>query len=106
MNSFILITGASGVLGRATVGASRKAGFAVRQGVRDPQKASAATEAIRLYDADLSTVEPAVAGMSGLLLMAPSLDPNAPAALAPVTFVEFARASAAAWRTPGPAMAR
>jgi uncharacterized protein YbjT (DUF2867 family) len=84
MKTSILITGASGVLGRAIVEASLKADFALRQGVRDPQKASPAAEAVRLDYADPATIAPAVAGVTGLLLMAPSLDPNAPAELAPV----------------------
>jgi uncharacterized protein YbjT (DUF2867 family) len=84
MKQSILITGASGVLGRAIVGAALKAGFAVRQGVRDPGKASPAAEAVRLDYSDPSTIAPAVADVSSLLLMAPSLDPNAPAELTPV----------------------
>ncbi len=84
MTHSILVTCASGVLGRAIVSAALKAGIAVRQGVRDPGKASPAAETVRLDYADPSTIAPAVTGVSGLLLMAPSLDPNAPAELAPV----------------------
>jgi len=87
----ILITGASGVLGGAIAGAARQAGFGVRQGVRNPAKANPAMESIRLdYDVP-ATIPPAVAGVSGLLLIAPPLDPAAPAKLAPV--VESAKAS-------------
>lgn len=84
MKPSILITGASGVLGRAIVQGALRAGFGVRQGVRDPKKANPAAEAVRLDYADPATISPAVEGISGLLLMAPSLDPNAPAELGPV----------------------
>lgn len=84
MNQSILITGASGVLGKSIVAAALNAGFAVRQGVRDPKKATPIAEAVSLNYADAATIAPAVAGVAGLLLMAPSLDPNAPAELAPV----------------------
>ena len=84
MNPSILITGASGVLGKSIVAAALNAGFAVRQGVRDPKKATPTAEAVSLNYADPATIGPAVAGVTGLLLMAPSLDPNAPAELAPV----------------------
>jgi len=80
----ILITGASGVLGRAIVAAALKAGFAVRQAVRNAKKANPVTDAVRLDYADPSTIAPALAGVSGVLLMAPPLDPNAPTELAPV----------------------
>jgi uncharacterized protein YbjT (DUF2867 family) len=56
----------------------------VRQGIRNPGKAHPGAEAVRLDYADPATIPPAVAGVSGLLLMAPPLDPNAPAELAPL----------------------
>ena len=84
MNQSILITGASGVLGKSIVAAALNAGFLVRQGVRDPKKATPTAEAVRLNYSDPATIGPAMAGVTGLLLMAPSLDPNAPALLAPV----------------------
>ena len=87
MTGSILITGASGVLGRAIVGAAAKAGFAIRQGVRDPKRANPDVEMVRLDYTDNATIAPSMAGVSGLLLMAPSLDPNAAAELGPVIAV-------------------
>lgn len=84
MDNKILVTGASGVLGRAIVDSATKAGLPVRQGVRDLKKANPDVESIHLDYADPATVPPALAGASGVLLMAPALDPNAPAELEPV----------------------
>ena len=84
MKQSILVTGASGVLGRAIVGAALKAGFQVRQGVRNPAKADRAAESVRLDYTDATTIAPAVAGVSALLLIAPVLDPHAAAELSPV----------------------
>jgi uncharacterized protein YbjT (DUF2867 family) len=84
MNKPILVTGASGVLGRALVTAFADAGLAVRQAVRNLEKAKPGVESVRLDYNDPATISPALAGVGGLLLMAPSLDPNAPAELRPV----------------------
>jgi len=83
-NQCVLVTGASGVLGRSIVAAAENAGIAVRQGVRDPRKANPNAEAVRLDYHDASSIPPAVAGVTDLLLMAPPLDPNAASELAPV----------------------
>ena len=82
-NQCVLVTGASGVLGRSIVAAAENAGIAVRQGVRDPRKANPKAEAVRLDYHDASSIPPAVAGVTDLLLMAPPLDPNAASELAP-----------------------
>lgn len=91
MNQPILITGASGVLGRALVSAFVDAGVAVRQAVRNPQKAKPGVMSVRLDYHDSSTIGPALAGAGGLVLMAPPLDPDAVALVRPV--VECAKAS-------------
>jgi uncharacterized protein YbjT (DUF2867 family) len=78
-----LITGATGVLGRAIVKSAIDAGLAVRQGVRNPSKAAPGAEAVHFDYADSSTISPALAGVSALVLMAPPLDANAPALLGP-----------------------
>jgi uncharacterized protein YbjT (DUF2867 family) len=83
----VLITGATGVLGKAIVKSAVSAGLAVRQGVRDPAKADPAAEATRLDYADPSTISPALEGISALVLMAPPLEANAPALLGPVITV-------------------
>ncbi len=80
----ILVTGASGVLGRAMVDAFSAAGWAVKQAVRNPAKAKPGVPSVRFDYADPSTFAPALAGVEGLILIAPSLDPNAAAELSPV----------------------
>lgn len=56
----------------------------MRQAVRNPAKADPAVDAVRLDYADPSTIAPALDGVSAIVLMAPPLDPNAPAELGPV----------------------
>ena len=80
----VLITGATGVLGRAIVKSAIGAGLAVRQGVRNPAKANPEAEAVHFDYADPSTLSPALAGMAAVVLMAPPLEANAPALLGPV----------------------
>jgi uncharacterized protein YbjT (DUF2867 family) len=84
----ILITGASGVLGRSVVQAFTGANLPVRRGVRRPSEI-AGTETVHFDYTKPETLDPALAGVRGLLLMAPSLDPEAPAKLKPV--IERAR---------------
>lgn len=80
----VLVTGATGVLGKAIVKSAVAAGLSVRQGVRNPSKADPATERVRLDYADPSSISPALEGVSALVLMAPPLEANAPALLGPV----------------------
>jgi uncharacterized protein YbjT (DUF2867 family) len=80
----VLITGATGVLGRAIVKSAVSAGLAVRQGVRNCSKADPVAEVVHLDYAESSTISPALEGISALVLMAPPLDANAPALLGPV----------------------
>ena len=84
MQQPILVTGASGVLGRALVSAFAGVGLPVRQAVRNPEKARPGVDSVRLDYAEPATLGPALTGIGGLLLMAPPLDPNAPAELGPV----------------------
>lgn len=84
MNKAILITGATGNLGRAIVRAALKAGLRVRQGVRDTAKANPDAPGVRFDYTDPETIAPALTGVTGLLLIAPPLDATAPAKLAPV----------------------
>jgi len=79
----ILVTGASGVLGRAVVNELVGAGFAVRQGVRDLKKARSGVEAIRFDYDEPATIKPALEGVHGMCLIAPPLDPTAPTKLKP-----------------------
>jgi len=91
MSNPILVTGASGVLGGAIVKTLVEAGVAVRQAVRNPQKALPGIESVTLDYKQPATFEPALAGTAGVVLIAPSLDPTAPAQLAP--FVASAQAA-------------
>jgi uncharacterized protein YbjT (DUF2867 family) len=81
MSQTILVTGASGALGRAVVSAL---GETARQGLRNLSKAAVGVDAVRFDYADPATFRPALDGAHGLFLMAPPLDPDAPAKLAPV----------------------
>lgn len=91
MTKTILITGASGVLGQAMVTEIAKAGFAVRQAVRDGHKAKPEHDWVRFDYHDPATFGPALDGAWGLVLIAPPLDGRAPAMLGPV--VEKAKTS-------------
>jgi uncharacterized protein YbjT (DUF2867 family) len=76
----ILVTGASGNLGRATVAALKKAGFIVRAASRRLQP----LENSVLFDyTDHTTHETAIKGADGVLLIAPPLDADAPEKLIP-----------------------
>ncbi len=80
----ILVTGASGILGRAITAALIEANIPVRQAVRHAGKAKPGSESVRFDYNDPSTFRPALTGVEGLLLMAPPLEPNAPALLRPL----------------------
>jgi UDP-glucose 4-epimerase len=73
------VTAATGVLGKEIVTAAVDAGLPVRQAVRNPANAIPNVEAVRLDYADPSTVTPALAGVSAIVLM---------------TFEAFARSTA------------
>ena len=81
----ILVTGASGSLGRAAVAVLTARGVNVRAASRHPQPSlDRAVQAIPFDYADPSTHQPALAGVDGLLLVAPPLDVESPAKLIPV----------------------
>ena len=84
MSEKVLVTGATGTLGKAVVEAVRGTGFAVLQAVRDMAKVTPQAEAIRLDYAEQSTITPALDGATALVLMAPPLDGRAPELLKPV----------------------
>ena len=91
MQNRVLVTGATGVLGKAIAKAAVEAGLPARQAVRNLTKANPNVEAVRLDYADRTTITPALAGVSAIVLIAPPLDPNAPAQLGPV--ISAARAA-------------
>ena len=77
----ILVTGASGNLGRAAVAALKSAGFSVRAASRHPLPAENSV----LFDYENHTThEAAIKGADGVLLIAPPLDVDAPEKLIPV----------------------
>ncbi len=88
----ILVTGASGNLGRAVLTAAKSKGFTVRAAVRNPAKLASVSgiEAVAFDYTDKTTHGAALEGVDGLVLIAPPLDPEAPAKLKP--FVDLAKA--------------
>jgi uncharacterized protein YbjT (DUF2867 family) len=80
----VLVTGATGVLGRVIVDALLEARLPVRQGVRTLSKATSKAETVHLDYRNPATIAPALAGASAIVLMAPPLDAEAPAFLGPV----------------------
>lgn len=87
----IIVTGASGSLGRAAVAALTARGFSVRAASRHPQPATDPTvQAVHFDYEDPSTYPPALEGADGVLLIAPPLDVESPAKLNP--FIDRAKA--------------
>lgn len=86
MTDTILVTGATGNLGRAVVQAVTRKGFRVKAASRHPETIPLAenVEALRMDYADPSTLAPALANVKGVFLIAPPMDPEAPAKLKPV----------------------
>jgi uncharacterized protein YbjT (DUF2867 family) len=87
----ILVTGATGSLGRAAVAALAAKGFGVRAASRHPQPAAdPAVQAVRFDYEDTGTHQAALAGVDGVLLIAPPLEVESPAKVNPV--IDRARA--------------
>ena len=86
MSKTILVTGATGNLGGAVAEALAARGFRVRAASRHPEKVAAkeAVEAVSLDFEDPSTFDGALAGVEGAFLIAPPMDPEAPAKLKPL----------------------
>jgi uncharacterized protein YbjT (DUF2867 family) len=82
----ILVTGATGNLGRAVVMALTDKGFDVAAGCTNPQKAEVpqGVAAVKVVYEEPSTVDAALEGISGLFLIAPPMDLEAPAKLNPI----------------------
>jgi uncharacterized protein YbjT (DUF2867 family) len=82
----IFVTGATGNLGRAVVAALRTKGITVRAAVRNLGKLAASTDVERVLFAyeNQATHKAALHNVDALFLMAPPLDPEAPAKLNPV----------------------
>lgn len=86
MTDTILVTGATGNLGRALVQAVTSKGFRVKAASRHPETIPLAenVEAVRMDYEDASTLAAALANIKGVFLIAPPMDPEAPAKLKPV----------------------
>jgi uncharacterized protein YbjT (DUF2867 family) len=81
----ILVTGATGNLGRAVVVALRNNGLTVRAAGRDTKKLNGMGGETVLFDLENhSTLATALQDVEALFLIAPPLDPEAPAKLKPV----------------------
>jgi len=93
MSSSILVTGASGNLGRAVVKALAAKGCRVKAASRRPEKVAAreGVEAVALDFEAPGTFDRALAGVDGVFLAAPPMDPAAPAKLTPL--IEKAKAA-------------
>ena len=87
----ILVTGATGNLGSAVVKALSSRGMLVRAASRHPDRTTrtAKTEAVFLDYDKLSNHDALLTGVDGLFLVAPPLDPEAPAKLNP--FIDKAK---------------
>jgi len=87
MNTTILVTGATGLLGGEVTRQLTEKGFNVRVGVRKPEQYTASSsrvEAVRFDFDDPTTYSSALADVEKLFLIALPLDPDAPEVLAPV----------------------
>lgn len=82
----ILVTGAAGNVGRAVASALLERDFKVLGGTTRPETAvlPKGVTAVRADYNDPASVEKALEGVDGLFLVAPLLDPEAPAKLNPV----------------------
>ena len=91
----ILITGASGSLGRAATAALNAGGFSIRAVSRNPQHlAAGAAETVHFDYLDRAGYPSVLEGMEGVLLIAPPLDVEAAAKLIP--FIDEAKVSGVA----------
>jgi len=91
MKSTLLVTGATGNLGREVVRALLRAGYSIKAGSRDVRKIKPTKnlEAVKLDYTDAGTFSAALDGVTGVFLVAPPMDPEAPTKLVP--FIEKAK---------------
>jgi uncharacterized protein YbjT (DUF2867 family) len=80
------VTGATGNLGSAVVKALTGKGFNVKAGSTNPVKAKMplGVEAVKVVYEEPDSIDAAFKGISGLFLIAPPMDPEAPSKLIPV----------------------
>jgi uncharacterized protein YbjT (DUF2867 family) len=91
MTDTILVTGATGNLGRDVVEVLKRKGFRVKAASRHPENIPSAenVEPVRMDYDDPSTLDAALSGVKGVFSVAPPMDPDAPAKLKPL--IEKAR---------------
>jgi uncharacterized protein YbjT (DUF2867 family) len=91
MKNTLLVTGATGNLGREVVRALLSAGYSIKAGSRDVRKIKPTKnlEAVKLDYTDAGTFSAALDGATGVFLVAPPMDPEAPTKLIP--FIEKAK---------------
>jgi len=91
MKDVLLVTGATGNLGSEVVKALLGDGYNVKAGTRNVDKIQSTEHlgAVKLDYTDASTFDKALLGVSSVLLVAPPMDPEAPAKLIP--FIEKAK---------------
>ncbi len=94
MEKTVLVTGASGNLGREVVKSLSNKGYNIKAATRDTRKiaSSGGVTAIRFDYNDSGTFGDALREATGLFLVAPPMDPEAPAKLIP--FVRKAKEAA------------
>jgi uncharacterized protein YbjT (DUF2867 family) len=82
----ILVTGATGNLGRPVVEALAARGFRVKAASRHPEKVAArqGIEPLKLAYEEPGAFDAALARVDGLFLVAPPMDPEAPAKIMPL----------------------
>jgi uncharacterized protein YbjT (DUF2867 family) len=82
----ILVTGATGSLGRAMAAVLKAKGFAVRAAARNPAKLALppGVTTVAFDYTNRASHAPALAGIEGLVLISPPLDPEAPAKVNPL----------------------
>lgn len=87
----VLVTGATGNVGKAVVNYLTDKGFYVKAATRNPGKitASALVEPVAFDFEDSATYAAALSGVDGVFLVAPPMDPQAPAKLNP--FIDKAK---------------
>lgn len=82
----ILVTGATGNLGSAVVEALKGKGFNLVAGSTNPETATRTdgVQVAKVVFEEPATIDSALEGISGLFLIAPPMDPEAPSKLIPV----------------------
>jgi uncharacterized protein YbjT (DUF2867 family) len=86
MKGIILVTGATGNLGKRVVEAATAKGFRVKAAVRHPENVPPAmnVQAVKMDYGDTHSINMALAGVTRVFLVAPPLDPDAPKKLKPL----------------------